>query len=67
MKKLAQDFNTTAQDSNPGSHSRESEALPLSNCALNILAGPSTSRVNNLEHDDHTCTFNIYNVTTCSE
>ena len=34
MKKLAQGFNTAAQDSNPGSRSRESEALPLSHCAL---------------------------------
>ena len=33
-KKLAQDFNTAAQDSNPDSRSRESVALPLSNCAL---------------------------------
>ena len=32
MAKLAQGFNTAAQDSNPGSHSRESEALPLSHC-----------------------------------
>ena len=29
MKKLAQGFNTAAQDSNPGSCSQESEALPL--------------------------------------
>ena len=34
MKKLAQGFYTAAQDSNPGSHSGESEALPLSHCAL---------------------------------
>ena len=34
VKKLAQCFNTAAQDSNPGSRSRESEALPLSHCAL---------------------------------
>ena len=34
MKKPAQGFNTAAQDSNPGSHSRQSEALPLSHCAL---------------------------------
>ena len=34
MTKLAQGFSTAAQDSNPGSHSRESEALPLSHCAL---------------------------------
>ena len=36
VKKLAQGFNTAAQDSNPGSRSRESEALPLSHCALQI-------------------------------
>ena len=34
VTKLAQGFNTAAQDSNPGSHSRESETLPLSHCAL---------------------------------
>ena len=34
VKKLAQGFNTAAQDSNPGSRSRESEAQPLSHCAL---------------------------------
>ena len=34
MKKPAQGFNTTAQDLNPGSRSRASEALPLSHCAL---------------------------------
>ena len=34
MKKLAQGFNTTAQDSNPGSLSRESGGLPLSHCVL---------------------------------
>ena len=39
MNKLAQGFNTAAQDSNPGSRSRESEALPLSHCALQIWAG----------------------------
>ena len=33
-EKLAQGFNTAAQDSNPGSRSRESEALSLSHCAL---------------------------------
>ena len=33
VKTLAQGFNTAAQDSNPGSRSRESEALPLSLCA----------------------------------
>ena len=35
MKKFAQGFNTAAQDSNPGSLSRESGALPLSHCELN--------------------------------
>ena len=34
VKKLAQGFNMADQDSNPGSLSRESEALPLSHCAL---------------------------------
>ena len=34
VKTLAQGFNTAAQDLNPGSLSRESEALPLSLCAL---------------------------------
>ena len=34
VKKLARGFNTATQDSNTGSRSRESEALPLSHCAL---------------------------------
>ena len=34
MKKLAQGFNTAAQDSNPGPLSQESEALPLGHCVL---------------------------------
>ena len=34
VTKLAQGFNTAAQDLNLGSRSRESEALPLSHCAL---------------------------------
>ena len=34
VNKLAQGFNTAAQDSNPGSRSRESEALPVSHYAL---------------------------------
>ena len=38
VKKLAQGFNTSAQDSNPGSRSRESEALPLSHRALERLS-----------------------------
>ena len=36
MKNIDQGFNTAAQDSNPGSRSRESEALPLSHYALPI-------------------------------
>ncbi len=36
VKKLAQDFNTAAQDSTPSSISRESEVLPLSLCALQM-------------------------------
>ena len=34
VKNLAHGFNTAAQDSNPGSRSQESEALPLRHCAL---------------------------------
>ena len=34
VKKLAQGFNTAANDPNPGSRIRESEALTLSHCAL---------------------------------
>ncbi|KAK2178784.1 hypothetical protein NP493_530g00018 [Ridgeia piscesae] len=34
VKKIAQCSNTAAQDSNLGSLSRESKALPLSHCAL---------------------------------
>ena len=33
-KKLAQGFNTATQDSNPGSCSWETKALPLSHCAV---------------------------------
>ena len=36
VKTLAQDFNTVAQDSNPGSRSRKFETLPLSHCALHV-------------------------------
>ena len=36
VKNRAQGFNTTTQDSNPGSFNRESETLPLSHCALPI-------------------------------
>jgi len=34
VKNLTEGCNTAEQDSNPGSHSRESEALPLSYCAM---------------------------------
>ena len=37
VKKLSQGFITAAQDSNPDSRSRESEALPLSHWALHAL------------------------------
>ena len=37
INKVAKGFNTAAQDSNPGSRSRESEALPLSHCALPMI------------------------------
>ena len=40
MKKLAQGFYTAAQDPNPGSLSKESEALPRSHCALPVLCCP---------------------------
>ena len=33
-RRMNEDFNIAAQDSNPGSRSRESEALPLSHGAL---------------------------------
>ena len=36
VKKLAQGINTTAQDSNPGSRGRESEALPLSHLLFEL-------------------------------
>ena len=49
MKKLAQDFNTAAQDSNLDPLSRESEALPLSHCgimlSLTMHVHPSVSPV----------------------
>ena len=52
MKKLAQDFNTAAQDSNPGSRNRESEALPLSHCALQTMPGETQNQVQ--PHDSST-------------
>ena len=44
VKKLTHSFNTAAQDSNPGSRSREPEALPLSHCALHDLSDPLLSK-----------------------
>ena len=45
VKQLAQGFNTAAQDSNPGSRSRESEALPRVHCAqLDTVASPTCTR-----------------------
>ena len=38
VETLFQGFDTAAQDSNPGSRSQESEALPLSHCALQMGA-----------------------------
>ena len=44
MKKLAQGFNTAAQDLNLGSRSRESEALTLSHCTLqDVLESPTAT------------------------
>ena len=40
VKKLPQGFNTAALDSNPGYCSRESEALPRSNCAAQVRRLP---------------------------
>ena len=42
MKKRAQGFSTAAQDSNPGSPSREYEALPLGHCVLFTLKQMAT-------------------------
>ena len=40
--KLAQGFNTAAQDSNPGPRSRESEALTRSHCVLQNVDIPAS-------------------------
>ena len=50
VKKLAQSFNTVAQDSNPGSLSQESEALPLSLCVLQRLMGRAVVEHNVIKH-----------------
>ena len=47
--KRTQGFNTAAQDSNPGPLSRESEVLPLSHCALQMV----------LSYVCHLCNSNI--------
>ena len=57
MKKLAQGFNTAAQDSNLGSRSRESEVLPLSHCALYcivFISNPTGSEDNKTTKIIHT-------------
>ena len=46
VKKLAQGFSTVAQDLNPGSRSRDSQALARSHCALQILATYSLPHYN---------------------
>ena len=43
VKKLAQGFNTKEQDSNPCSRSRESKALPLNHCALQMMGGRAST------------------------
>ena len=48
MQKLAQGFNTAAQDSNPGSLSRESGGLPLSHCALQLHTNLKTLLTRNV-------------------
>ena len=45
MKKLAQSFNTAAYDSNPGSRSQKSEALPPSHCTLEEMADQSNFHI----------------------
>ena len=56
MKTLPQSFNTTAQDSNLGPLSRETEALPLSLCALQWLMGRAI-----VEHSVIPLIFNVHN------
>ena len=56
MKKLAQGFNTAAQDSNPGSRSRESEALPLSYCAVQVVLSHSVP----LTPSHHSSVLSLY-------
>ena len=53
VKKLAQGFNTAAQDLNPGLLSREFEALPRSHCALQSLHKLSSLVRNRIHCRDH--------------
>ena len=58
-KQLAQDFNTAAQDSKPGSSSQEYEILPLSRCALRwrLVMVTQTAQVSLTFRDDYTITI----------
>ena len=63
VKKLAQGFNTAAQDSNPGSHSRESEALLLSHGALQSTYLESLKyRIIQVSTLTYTCDAAFYNM-----
>ena len=53
VKKLAQGVNTAAQDSNPRSRSRDSEALPLSHCARIALTSHTTLVTRHISHSSH--------------
>ena len=53
VEKLARGFNTAAHGSNPGSRSRESEALPLSHCALQCRSRFNLGRKRTTEDDKH--------------
>ena len=59
VKKLAQGFNTAAQDSNLGSRSRESKAVPLSCCTLH-----RQHAFNQMLKKLHNCYINTINVLT---
>ena len=63
IKKLAQSFNTAAQNSNPGSRSRESEALLLSHGALQSTYLESLKyRIIQVSPLTYTCDAAFYNM-----